>query len=74
MCRICKKTTQQEKNCYFRKKHGTTKQTNKVVFLSEMTRTVKREENYQFVIDSGDTAHMVNNINLCKKHNLWKKK
>lgn len=65
-CKICKKTNHQEKNCYFRNKNEEKKQ-NKVAFLSEMARTEKREENCQFVIDSGATAHMVNDINLYQK-------
>lgn len=63
-CNICKKNNHKEKDCYFRRKHGETKaeQVRKVAFLTENTAEIQSDD--MFVMDSGATSHMVNNIGL----------
>ncbi|CAH0730247.1 unnamed protein product, partial [Brenthis ino] len=55
-CSICKKYNHEEKNCYFRNK---TSNKRNVAFV-----TNKIQDENMFLVDSGSSSHMVNNINL----------
>lgn len=66
-CKICKKTNHTESSCYFRTKQAENSSKNnekKVSFLTE-EKPVSADKNL-FVIDSGCTSHMVNDIDLFK--------
>lgn len=56
-CSICKKDNHKEENCFFRK--NKTKSNKETAFL-----TRKNKNKTEFVVDSGSTVHMTNDINL----------
>lgn len=63
-CTICKKTNHSDKDCYFRKSNLGSKDTNKsfISFLSVDQTNYNRSKDFsEWVIDSGSSAHMVNN-------------
>lgn len=68
-CSICKKNNHTENSCYFRNKPSTSgtrtdgNRDTKVSFLTENEHLVETEKNL-FVMDSGSTAHMVNDLKL----------
>jgi len=63
-CQICKKTNHEEKDCYFRKNDRSNKSDrNKITFIS-VPEKVNIKEIKPFVVDSGCTSHMSNDISL----------
>lgn len=64
-CNICKKNNHEEKDCYFRKnkKPESTKQKQEISFLVESNTGITKD----FVVDSGSSSHMVNDIKLFKE-------
>lgn len=68
-CRICKKVNHTENNCFFRDKHKnynkTEQSNNKISFLTESSSSREFSRNV-FVLDSGSTAHMVNDHKIFK--------
>lgn len=65
-CTICKKANHTESSCYFRNKEAH-KNVTKVSFLSEYSNKNLNLKETSFVIDSGSTSHMVNNVDLFRK-------
>lgn len=61
-CSICKKTNHMDKECYFQRKKETTKENKKVSFLLG----VKPSDSSSWILDSGSTSHMVNDVSLLK--------
>lgn len=63
-CSICKKTNHSEQNCFFRNKNNKYENTDKALMaLSNQTEYKKTT----FIVDSGSTSHMTNNINILSK-------
>jgi len=60
-CTICKRTNHTEENCFL--KNRGEKSEKKVSFLTDISKTQKKEDN-NFVVDSGSTCHLTNNINM----------
>lgn len=61
-CSICKKTNHKEENCFFKKRNNNNSE---AVFL---TKTVKEQsKSKEFIVDSGCTAHMTNNMEILTK-------
>lgn len=62
-CSICKKTNHKEENCFYRNKNKYNKSDkNNTAFLAKYNNNSSNETT--FIIDSGSTVHMTNNINL----------
>ena len=60
-CKICKKTNHQERDCFFKNKEK-----GKISFFAEENMCTKENSSVEFVVDSGSTCHMVNNVQLLK--------
>lgn len=77
MCQICKKTNHTAVNCFFRERNqnknnngsgsGSTNNDRKVAFLTTEENGNYFDKTAYFVIDSGSTSHMVNDIKLFKE-------
>lgn len=59
-CTICKKNNHNEENCYFKNKTQYEKKTDKTFLTKLINENIKGTE---FIVDSGCTAHMTNDIN-----------
>ncbi|CAB3249230.1 unnamed protein product [Arctia plantaginis] len=64
-CSICKKTNHLKQNCFFRTK--TNKKENKYTALLTNETAIKNNK-LKFIVDSGSTSHMTNNINILSKY------
>lgn len=67
-CGICKKTNHLEINCFFRNRSKTNTNGNFNKDLSKVAFVVKTasENKTKFIVDSGSSSHMTNNINILK--------
>lgn len=74
MCRICKKTNHSEENCFYRKKedmpsgsrqrNNNTNNDRRVAFLVDRCEESDESQDFEFVVDSGASSHMANDVNL----------
>lgn len=66
ICSFCKKSNHKEENCFFRNKTLKPYKQNKNSYIAFMSER-KRNENKNFIVDSGSTCHMTNNRKILSK-------
>lgn len=64
-CSICKKTNHVEQNCFFRNKNNKKENKDTALLTNE---TANKNNKLKFIVDSGSTSHMTNNINILSKY------
>lgn len=62
-CKICKKTNHHQNECYFRPKETNSK----FSFLVEQSAESDENISLEFIIDSGSSSHMVNNLEMLRE-------
>jgi hypothetical protein len=63
-CKYCKKYNHPEEKCYFKNSSNKKYNNNKGDHVSFMSSHYTNQNNYEMIVDSGCTSHMVNNKNM----------